>query len=232
MYSITKKLKYGTLAFYTLAKNELGQDFQLSNEWISQITSSILQVNFNKLFFLKQTHSTDFFSTEELFGKNLGNLEGDSIFSQTLGNSLLVKTADCLPIALYSEVKPFYAIIHAGWRGLTSGIVEKLIEQALLFGIKPEELKILIAPYASSNYEVEIDVAFLFLKKSKKLVKQISEVKYKVDFLNYLYVCFSHNKWKIEIEDCGISTTSENEFFSHRKGDKERNLNILSIIKD
>ena len=229
MYSITKNTNFGKLSFKTLAKKELGKDFRISNEFIVKQLKSNEICSPLSLFFLKQIHSCHFYSTEEMVNKNCGVLEGDAIFSKRYGDFLLVKTADCLPIILYSTTHLFYAMIHAGWRGLIGGLTEKVIQKATQKGIS--SLKILIGPYAARNYEVEQDVASLFDKKCPKSVKQINKNKYEINFVLFLSYSIQQNGWNIPIENSTISTLDENEFFSHRRGNIERNLNILTIIK-
>lgn len=50
----------------------------------------------------------------------------DGVFTAQKGLSLGIKTADCAAIAFYDNEK--YGIIHAGWRGLVNGIVEKMLK--------------------------------------------------------------------------------------------------------
>jgi YfiH family protein len=49
--------------------------------------------------------------------------EADGQATATKGLALLVLTADCLPIALIAPGAA--AIVHAGWRGLSDGVVEE-----------------------------------------------------------------------------------------------------------
>jgi YfiH family protein len=49
----------------------------------------------------------------------------DGLWSDEPGRAMLLLTADCMPIALARREgeRPALAILHAGWRGLLSGIV-------------------------------------------------------------------------------------------------------------
>ena len=49
----------------------------------------------------------------------------DGLWSDDPGQSMLLLTADCLPIALarLDGERPAVAVLHAGWRGLLAGIV-------------------------------------------------------------------------------------------------------------
>ena len=52
--------------------------------------------------------------------------EGDALVSATPGVALCVLTADCAPLALASP-EGYFGAVHAGWRGLHSGVVEAAV---------------------------------------------------------------------------------------------------------
>lgn len=54
-------------------------------------------------------------------------VNADSSYNNISGVACAVKTADCLPIILTNEQGDWVCAIHAGWRGLVSGIIEKTI---------------------------------------------------------------------------------------------------------
>jgi hypothetical protein len=55
------------------------------------------------------------------------SLEADAAFSQAPGQVLAIMIADCLPILLCSRDGQKIAALHAGWRGLALGIIEKVV---------------------------------------------------------------------------------------------------------
>jgi YfiH family protein len=54
---------------------------------------------------------------------------GDALWSEGPGVPMLKLTADCLPIAIARNNgdRPALALVHAGWRGLLAGVVEKAV---------------------------------------------------------------------------------------------------------
>ncbi len=54
-------------------------------------------------------------------------LEGDAALSCRNGTVCVVLVADCLPVFLCDTAGTVVSIIHAGWRGLASGIIEKSV---------------------------------------------------------------------------------------------------------
>lgn len=71
----------------------------------------------------KQTHSTNILEIKA-GEEDLSNCDG--IWTRDLSKVLGIKTADCAPIAFWEEEK--FGIVHAGWRGLCDGIIEKMLE--------------------------------------------------------------------------------------------------------
>jgi hypothetical protein len=71
--------------------------------------------------FLTQVHGSENIEVKEN-GSVLG-LEGDALFTAQERKVLTVQVADCVPIALTSNCGAI-ALIHAGWRGLLSGVIE------------------------------------------------------------------------------------------------------------
>lgn len=79
-----------------------------------------------KLSWLNQTHSTTCYCINDAV--YFQPLSGDGLITQRKGHAVMIMTADCLPIALGDENGLEVAVLHAGWRGLADGIIEKTIE--------------------------------------------------------------------------------------------------------
>ena len=72
---------------------------------------------------VKQVHGTDIFEASTKTSFDLTERpSADGVYS-TDGSMIAVKTADCLPVLIASSNRRWVAAIHAGWRGLTSGIL-------------------------------------------------------------------------------------------------------------
>lgn len=52
----------------------------------------------------------------------------DAAVTDAAGTVLAVHTADCAPIALVSDEGPV-AAVHAGWRGLVAGVIDRTVER-------------------------------------------------------------------------------------------------------
>ncbi|KLN64257.1 peptidoglycan editing factor PgeF [Vibrio sp. VPAP30] len=75
---------------------------------------------------LNQTHSS---VVEEIKAPTALVLDADGVFTQSSGVVCSAMTADCLPVLLTNVQGTQVAAVHAGWRGLASGIVENALEK-------------------------------------------------------------------------------------------------------
>ena len=53
--------------------------------------------------------------------------EADAAYTRSHDTVCCVMTADCLPVLLCDEAGSIVAAVHAGWRGLLNGVIEKTI---------------------------------------------------------------------------------------------------------
>lgn len=90
--------------------------------------------------------------------------EGDALFTREAGLALSVVTADCVPVLLAGPAG--LAAVHAGWRGIASGVVPAAIAAA---GVeRPEEWTAWIGPaIGPCCYEVGEDVAAQIVAASR-----------------------------------------------------------------
>ncbi len=81
--------------------------------------------------------------------------EGDALVSRERGLAVSVLTADCVPVLLGGSAA--IAAVHAGWRGIASGVVPAAVER---MGESPRALRAWIGPaIGPCCYEVGEDVA-------------------------------------------------------------------------
>lgn len=80
--------------------------------------------------------------------------EGDALVSRSTGLALAVASADCVPVLLGGVEE--IAAIHAGWRGIAAGVVEKTVAR---LREAPETLTAWIGPaIGACCYEVGYEV--------------------------------------------------------------------------
>lgn len=202
--------------------------------------SDRLGFDLDKIYYNKQVHSSkvrlirDSFENHEaeFYSDDTRIFEADSLVTGIGDISLLVFTADCVPIVLLDTKKEIIANIHAGWRGTYSNIVANTLEcMKNNFDTKVSDVVAIIGPsIRSCCYEVGDDL----VEKFRELVKNTS---FAYDFDECFRVHEGRsfiNLQKInevllkdfgveqeKILDMGICTSCENEkFFSYRLDDK------------
>ena len=74
---------------------------------------------------LKQVHGTAAFGMD---GHGCSTPpDADAVFSRQPGNVCAVLVADCLPVLLCDRAGTMVAVIHAGWRGMAAGVIERTV---------------------------------------------------------------------------------------------------------
>lgn len=77
---------------------------------------------------LKQTHGTTVIDAGAWRLKTAeGAPEGDAVFTRQSANVCAILVADCLPILFCDRNGTIVGLMHAGWRGLAAGIVQRTL---------------------------------------------------------------------------------------------------------
>jgi YfiH family protein len=109
-----------------------------------QLLCNTLQIS-PPLAFLRQTHSTNLATLPQ--DTNKLNHAFDASWTTEKQTVCVVMTADCLPVLITDQKGSFVSAVHAGWRGLCDGIIEKSIKQICLqHNVKSESLLIWLGP--------------------------------------------------------------------------------------
>ena len=109
---------------------------------------------------LRQIHSN-----KVILADRPGDLgEGDALISNTPGLTLVIRTADCLPILIADPENRAIAAVHAGWRGTVQQILRETVQaMSDRFGSRSQDLVIAIGPaIGECCYEVGPEVAEQF----------------------------------------------------------------------
>lgn len=112
-----------------------------------------------KVKFAKQVHGTTVLSAEKL-KVDEASQEGDGVWSQKTGERVAIRTADCLPVLFGAQgSRPMVSAVHAGWRGLTAGILREAKRAFSNAGFADQDIHVAIGPAISTgNFEVGPEV--------------------------------------------------------------------------
>lgn len=114
------------------------------------------QLQLNHIQWLEQIHSTQVVNAQ---ADGLTRT-ADACITQQNNLGCAVLTADCLPVLLCDKAGTQVAAVHAGWRGLSNGIISQTVAQ---FNAKPQQLLAYLGPaIGPKHFEVGVEVLEAF----------------------------------------------------------------------
>ena len=167
-----------------------------------------------------------------------GEPEADASWSMTPGVVCTVMTADCLPVLLADAEGRIVAAVHAGWKSLAQGIIQKTV--ALMREKMSDDARIFawLAPrIGPESFEVGEDV----LEAMKAHLPDAQQAFAPQD--NGRYLCDlaalarqalrGSGVAEADVDDCGLSTAADpKRFYSYRRdGEKSGRHAAMIWIK-
>ncbi len=179
--------------------------------------------------YMNQVHGTSVQIIDEYFDEPIENT--DALFTRSNKVALAIMSADCLPIAIANSEGTEIALIHAGWRGLSSGIIDKTLK---MFDLDKSELKAWVAPCISQKeYEVGNDVyeAFTNDEESVKSFKKLNSKKWLFDLK--AQATRTLEKFEVSVSESSYCTYNDEElFYSYRRNKTDKRVLTLLWRKD
>ena len=183
---------------------------------------------------LEQVHGTDIVEAR----KGIEVITADACYTSQPGIACCVTTADCLPVLITNKAGDMVAGVHAGWRGLSAGILERTLEK---FSCSSRDIFVWLGPaIGPCHFEVGADVKEAYLTSaSKEIVLMLGECFVPTEipgkFMANLY-----GLAKIKLNQLGVKNISggefctfceENDFYSYRRQAKTGRMVSLTYIK-
>lgn len=135
----------------------------------------------------------------------------DAAYTRLSGKPLAVMVADCVPILVASRSGEEIAVIHAGWRGLASGVIGEAIDR-----FSSDELIAWIGPHIGPcHYEVDAAVRGQFDARTGFL-KGRDEHHWMMD-LSMIAGERLRRAGVHEVSVAGACTFCDERFYSHRR---------------
>jgi len=152
--------------------------------------------------------------------------EADGHLTSTPGILLAVTVADCVPVSVVDPRRRAVALLHAGWRSAAAGILERAFSRLRdEFGSRPEDLRLHLGPSICGEcYEVGPEV-FAALDRPEPLAPT------PIDLRSIL----AERARSRGVPDEGITISAhctlhgESPFYSHRGGDRGRQMGFLGV---
>ena len=193
---------------------------------IKKLDFSLIKEYDQKQFLIpKQTHSKNI-----IFSNKPGKIDNcDGVFTSNPKVVCVIKVADCMPIFFAHKFRLFYGVVHAGWRGLTNGILKSTPTLFMKHKLRLDEIDIYIGPSIQKCcFEVSEDIIDKFPlwsirpKRSGKFMVNLQ----KIAFEDLRSIGFSKKRIKIN-SDC--SFCKESNYYSYRR-DGEKTGRMIGII--
>ena len=191
------------------------------------LLSDTLGLPLSSLFFLDQEHGD---AVVEAVGPNDETAyvfaAADALVTNRPGLCLVIRTADCVPVIITDPVSRSAAAIHSGWKSTEKNISAKAARVMKdRFGASYGDMHVFILPAISAKaYRVGDDFGEKFPDATRRMGDGLH-----ADLPLAVFQSLVREGIPAEnIVTSGICTVGSNElFFSHRKGDRERNLNFV-----
>lgn len=190
-----------------------------------------------KFIKMKQVHGNKIVSANNIEQETSEPPVCDGLVTDNNNVALAVQTADCLPIAIMNKDRVF--AIHAGWRGLSSGIIFSV---AFLMKLEADSIAIVGPHIQVQSFEVGWEV--ITEMKNSLLNRNIpfdeSQMVFKHPdpnkcYMNLKYVC------QLQLNSLGVNssqqfysnvdTFSDIEWSSYRRDKNAAGRNWLLVLK-
>lgn len=175
---------------------------------------------------LKQIHGVTVSTpaSRNTFGD--GSFEADAAVTNIPNEVLAILAADCMPVLFASKAGDVIGAAHAGWRGLSSGVLENTIDEmiALSPSLTTSDISVWMGPaIGPSVFEVGEDVLQAFTQQGKDILSKafIPIIGTPGKYLADLYLLARDRLRVLGIEQitggefCTVS--SPERFFSYRR---------------
>ncbi len=198
-----KYLKFKNLSIVYTEKTDGNQRLEKNRKKTAN------KFNFNKIYIPNQKHTNQI-----TYYKNT-NDKADGIFTDKKQIPIGVITADCMPIVLFDD--NILSVIHAGWRGLLSGIIQNSLRNH-----NTDRLRAFILPsIRQCCYEVQKD--FIKEHNIEKKYFSIRENRIYLNLQKLAKNLLQEHRIK-SIYEIPICTGCCDKLYSYRKGDFEERI--------
>lgn len=184
----------------------------------------------------RQVHGAELWVHRSAPAPGLLVMEGvDGHLTDVPGVLLTVSVADCVPVSLVDAQRRAVALLHAGWRGVAGGILERAVEaMAREYGSEPAALWAHCGPAICGDcYEVgpEVHRAVHPRRDAPPAPQPIDLAAALAARAAALGVPAANISRSAHCTRCGDGSgdVAGRRFFSHRAGDRGRQMGVLGI---
>lgn len=167
------------------------------------------------IVWMNQVHSPHVLDVEDQDDRMLVLPETDGVLTNKKGQMLITKTADCVPILLWSQEEGYIAALHAGWRGFLAGIIEHFVQVCQKRKLDLGSFSAFLGPHLRvENFEVRQDFIDQLPEEKKSFLKELNGSIF-FDITEAVLAELQHFGIK-DVQDSGINTYNNADYFSYR----------------
>lgn len=195
-----------------------------------------LGIDAANLYWASQTHGKEVIVLDSSSSADSVRLtSADAIIASAGHWACCVRTADCVPVLVADRVSGRVAAVHAGWRGIVSGIVPQAIARLRQHGSKRGHLIAAIGPHIREDaFEVSEDVCRLI----GDVTPHVCVVRRDLGKLPHVSLANSVSEQlkmlglgNDQIDDVGGCTFRESDrFFSYRRSGRASGRHLHAIL--
>ncbi len=169
----------------------------------------------DRVVWMDQVHGTRLAYVDDAGERLAVAPETDGLWTDRPQVMLVVKTADCAPLLLWSEKEGIVAALHCGWKGFTGGLIESFGRLCRDRSLEASSFSAFLGPHLRiDNFEVRQDfVDQLPESKMAYLVRMGGGYRYD---LTRGIIETLRSMGITNVEDCGEGTYSNPRYFSYR----------------
>jgi len=122
------------------------------------------QLGFPAAAWARQVHGVEVRRADDVPEGFTSPGEADGLLAGRVGALLIVTVADCVPVYILDPKRSAMALLHAGWRGASAGILRRGVEAlGAEYGCRPQDLHVHLGPAICGRcYEVGREVLASF----------------------------------------------------------------------
>lgn len=144
---------------------------------------------------------------------------------------LAVTIADCIPIYFFEGKKKIIGIAHAGWRGITNGIINNTLDKIIQLGGEMEQLSVILGPgLRDCHFEIKSDILDKFYGYSDFIIKK--EGKIFIDLFGIIrkeLLDYSVQEYNI-FESGECTFCNQEKYFSYRRDKPAKTEAMMAVI--
>lgn len=152
----------------------------------------------------------------------------DGLITNEKNLFLCLTGADCFPVYFFDKEKEVIGIVHAGWRGVVSGVIENaVLKMQKEFNCKIGGINVILGPgIRSCHFEIKKDIINQFKKYKEFIINKDDKI-----FVDLPGIIKSQ-LLKLKLPEKNIKDSNEctycmaDKYFSNRRDKKE----ILSVM--